>query len=172
MAVGITATQLELGSLIECLAAWFLALSGLLCAWLHLRLAMQPAWPSLVRGLWAVVSLSLFGSMILAAMYGSRTYAAVAWLNIPWMRALHGTTNAIGFGLAGLLAWSWVNVGEEWTHEDAIELETNEWRVEPLHLEKVYSSYFADTNRFPEGTAEFDHALIMRNISHEWHVAS
>ena len=55
---------------------------------------------------------------------------------------------------------------------DAIELETKEWRVEPVSIEKVYSSYFADENRFPKGSVEFDHTLIMRNIAHEWHVAS
>jgi hypothetical protein len=52
---------------------------------------------------------------------------------------------------------------------DAIELETKEWRVEPLSVEKVYSSYFADEMRFPKGSAEFDNTLIMRNIAHEWH---
>jgi uncharacterized protein YqjF (DUF2071 family) len=55
---------------------------------------------------------------------------------------------------------------------DAIELETKEWRVEPLNIEKVYSSYFADEKRFPAGSVEFDHTLIMRNIAHEWHIAS
>jgi hypothetical protein len=27
------------------------------------------------------------------------------WLNVPWMRALHGTANAIGFALVSVLAW-------------------------------------------------------------------
>ena len=51
-------------------------------------------------------------------------------------------------------------------------LQTAEWRVEPLDVERVHSSYFADEANFPNGSAEFDHALIMRNISHEWHAAS
>jgi hypothetical protein len=55
---------------------------------------------------------------------------------------------------------------------DGIELETKEWRVEPLQLDRVNSSFFADEERFPKGSAEFDHALIMRNIAHEWHSAS
>jgi hypothetical protein len=55
---------------------------------------------------------------------------------------------------------------------DGIELETKEWRVEPLTLHRVTSSYFADEEKFPQGSAEFDHALIMRNIAHEWHSAS
>lgn len=105
VAVGITATQLQLGSLTECLAAWLMALSGMLAAWLHLQLASRSDWPAVVRGLWAVSGLCLAGSMLLAAMYGTRFYAPVSWLDIPWMRALHGTANALGFGLAGLVAW-------------------------------------------------------------------
>jgi energy-converting hydrogenase Eha subunit A len=106
VAVGITATQLQLGPQIECLAAWLMAVSGGLAAWLHIRLAMQPVWPSPVRGLWAISTVSLFASMILAAMYGSRFYLPLAWLDIPKMRGLHGTANAIGFAFADLLAWS------------------------------------------------------------------
>jgi len=52
---------------------------------------------------------------------------------------------------------------------DGIRLETKEWRVEPLNLERVFSSYFNDSERFPVGSFQFDHALIMRNIAHEWH---
>ena len=55
---------------------------------------------------------------------------------------------------------------------DGLRLQTREWQVEPLEVERVYSSYFADEAKFPKGSAEFDHALIMRNIAHEWHTAS
>jgi len=55
---------------------------------------------------------------------------------------------------------------------DGVLLETKEWRVEPINLESVKSSFFADKQKFPPGSVEFDHALIMRNISHEWHSAA
>jgi hypothetical protein len=55
---------------------------------------------------------------------------------------------------------------------DGLRLQTKAWRVEPLEVEEVYSSFFADESTFPKGSAEFDHALIMRNIAHEWHTAS
>lgn len=55
---------------------------------------------------------------------------------------------------------------------DGVTLRTEGWRVEPLDVTEVYSSYFADESRFPKGSVEFDHALIMRNIAHEWHSAS
>lgn len=54
---------------------------------------------------------------------------------------------------------------------DGLELKTKEWRVEPLQVERVYSSYFSDEERFPKGAIKFDHALIMKNVAHEWHGA-
>lgn len=54
---------------------------------------------------------------------------------------------------------------------DGLRLQTNEWRVEPLEVSRINSSYFSDRGRFPAGTIEFDHALLMRDIKHEWHSA-
>jgi hypothetical protein len=54
---------------------------------------------------------------------------------------------------------------------DGIELRTYGWRVEPLQVEEVYSSYFSDEARFPNGSVVFDCALVMRNLGHEWHSA-
>lgn len=54
---------------------------------------------------------------------------------------------------------------------DGITLETKEWRVEPLQVRKVFSSYFSNEEMFPGDSIEFDHALIMRNVAHEWHTA-
>lgn len=106
VALGITATQLRLGGWLECLAAWVLAVAGMATAWLHLRLAGRRDKPPLVRVLWGISAVSLGASMVLAALYGSRFYAPILWLDIPWMRALHGTANALGFGLAGVLGWT------------------------------------------------------------------
>jgi hypothetical protein len=41
--------------------------------------------------------------------------------------------------------------------------------VELLEVERVRSSFFDDKSLFPEGSIEFDCALLMRNIEHEWH---
>jgi hypothetical protein len=54
---------------------------------------------------------------------------------------------------------------------DGLKLETSQWRVEPLDVERIYSSYFSDETKFPKGTIEFDHALIMRNVEHQWRSA-
>jgi uncharacterized protein YqjF (DUF2071 family) len=52
---------------------------------------------------------------------------------------------------------------------DGIRLETDSWQVQPLAVEHVESSFFADESAFPAGSVTFDHALIMRDISHQWH---
>ena len=54
---------------------------------------------------------------------------------------------------------------------DGLRLETKEWRVRPLDVSRVYSSYFSDEARFPKGSVEFDNALIMTDVPHEWHAA-
>ena len=51
---------------------------------------------------------------------------------------------------------------------DGVTLRTEEWKVEPLAVERVHSSFFSDESKFPPGSATFDCALIMRNIAHEW----
>lgn len=55
---------------------------------------------------------------------------------------------------------------------DGLRLKTLDWQVQALEVEKVESSFFSDTANFPAGSAIFDHALIMRNIRHEWHQAA
>jgi len=52
---------------------------------------------------------------------------------------------------------------------DGIELRTRAWSVRPLAVEHVESSFFADAQNFPAGSVVFDHALLMRDIPHEWH---
>jgi len=51
---------------------------------------------------------------------------------------------------------------------DGVTLHTHVWQVEPLAVDRVYSSFFAE---LPPGSAEFDCALIMRNVAHEWQAA-
>jgi len=53
---------------------------------------------------------------------------------------------------------------------DGIRLQTDRWQVRPIAVEHVESTFFADDSKFPDGSVVFDHALIMRDISHQWHV--
>lgn len=50
-----------------------------------------------------------------------------------------------------------------------LELRCHRWQVEPLAMSAVRSSYFDDRAVFPAGSIEFDCALLMRGIEHEWH---
>lgn len=68
------------------------------------------------------------------------------------------------------------SLGYSVTHDadrlDGLRLETKQWQVKPLEIGKVHSTYFSDEKMFPKGSIEFDHALIMRNVEHEWHSAA
>lgn len=52
---------------------------------------------------------------------------------------------------------------------DGLELQCDGWHVEPLAIEHIESSFFADEAHFPRGSVEFDCALLMRGIEHAWH---
>jgi hypothetical protein len=73
---------------------------------------------------------------------------------------------ASAFFAAGPLGWS---AGSRPGELDGLELESFDWRMEPLCVERVESSFFDNPDLFPPGAAEFDSALLMRGIRHEWH---
>jgi hypothetical protein len=54
---------------------------------------------------------------------------------------------------------------------DGVTLATENWKVTPLDITHVHSSFFANAATFAPGSATFDCALLMRNIEHEWHSA-
>jgi hypothetical protein len=51
---------------------------------------------------------------------------------------------------------------------DGVRLQTDDWQVRPLAVEQVETSFFADESVFPAGSVAFDHALIMRDLTHRW----
>jgi hypothetical protein len=52
---------------------------------------------------------------------------------------------------------------------DGLLLAVPNWQVSPLIVHHVRSAYFDDRSLFPQESIEFDHALLMRDILHEWH---
>ncbi|MEX2552143.1 MAG: DUF2071 domain-containing protein [Actinomycetota bacterium] len=50
---------------------------------------------------------------------------------------------------------------------EGVALETDEWRIEPLTVEELRSSFFESPN-FPKGSAEFDSAFLMTGIYSVW----
>lgn len=106
VALGITATQWGWTPAIEAGAGCGLALAGMAVAVLHVRLALEAKWPAAARVLLGIAGASLFFGMVLAALYATRAVTAQApWLGIPQMQAIHGSVNAFGFALCGLLGW-------------------------------------------------------------------
>jgi hypothetical protein len=51
---------------------------------------------------------------------------------------------------------------------DGMELRTASWKVQPLETSRVESSFFENAGLFPPGAAEFDCALLMQKVEHEW----
>jgi hypothetical protein len=52
---------------------------------------------------------------------------------------------------------------------DGLELRSFDWKVQPLAVDMVESSFFENRALFPPGSVKFDCALLMRGIDHEWH---
>ncbi|HEX8140062.1 MAG TPA: DUF2071 domain-containing protein [Pyrinomonadaceae bacterium] len=87
---------------------------------------------------------------------------------LPETSIFSSLSEASSFFEKGSLGYS---VTGESNRLDGLMLETRQWRVEALDVKEVSSSYFANESMFPKGSVEFDHALIMRDIEHEWHSA-
>jgi hypothetical protein len=105
VAAGIIATQLGIGPSLEAGAGCGLALAGMVVGILHVRLAIEDGWPIAARIALGIAGVSLFIGMVLAALYALRAFVTpFPGLGIPQMRMLHGTMNALGFGLCGVLA--------------------------------------------------------------------
>jgi len=51
---------------------------------------------------------------------------------------------------------------------DGIKLCTDAWKTEPFKVNHIRSSFFDSQERFPEGSIEFDSALYMHDIEHQW----
>ena len=55
---------------------------------------------------------------------------------------------------------------------EGLRLSTVNWKVQPLTVSKVHSSFFEDESIFPKGSVQFDNALLMTEIDHEWYSVS
>ncbi|MCI0536629.1 MAG: DUF2071 domain-containing protein [Verrucomicrobiales bacterium] len=51
---------------------------------------------------------------------------------------------------------------------EGVELHTETWTMHGLSVERAESSFFSDPRRFPPGSIEFDSALLMLGVGHEW----
>lgn len=106
VAVGISASQLGIDPRIEVAAVFVMVTGGVGLGALHLRLAWQTSRPVMARWLWGIAGCSLITGMLFAGLYGLRHFFQPwPWLGLPWMWALHGSINALGFGFCGVVGW-------------------------------------------------------------------
>ena len=87
---------------------------------------------------------------------------------LPTSSCFRSVAEASGFFEGGSLGYS---VTRDADRLDGLLLRTLDWRIRALAITEVHSSYFEDRKQFPKGSLEFDHALVMRNVLHEWHQA-
>ncbi len=104
-AAGITLTQLHLTYVVEAIAAAVVAGSGWLGAWAYAGALFRRWIPWGVRVCWALLAVCLVFSMTLALGYALRPYVPLEALNIPAMRAWHGTANGLVLAGSGLVGW-------------------------------------------------------------------
>jgi hypothetical protein len=71
--------------------------------------------------------------------------------------------NASTFFESGSVGYS--PIGDKF---EGLKLTTNNWKVEPLKLTSLQSSFFENEEIFPKGSIHFDNALLMTEIKHEW----
>ena len=85
---------------------------------------------------------------------------------LPTSSVFRSLGEASAFFQAGSLGYS---ATPDASRFQGLELRCRQWQVEPLDVEEVHSSFFDDESLFPKGSIEFDCALLMRDIEHEWH---
>jgi hypothetical protein len=86
--------------------------------------------------------------------------------NFPKTSMFSSLSAASDFFKRGSLGYSVTHVDGKY---DGLELRCRDWRMDTLEIDKIESSYFDDTSRFPADSIQFDCALLMRSIEHEWH---
>ena len=89
---------------------------------------------------------------------------ARAGVTLPVGSVFPSVAAAADFFAAGAIGYS----PGRGRHPEGLQLCASEWHAEPLELDTLVSSYFADPTRFPPGSVTFDSALIMRNQPHRW----
>lgn len=105
VAAGITCTHFGVLKFVEPLGVAILVVGALGVAVSQIRRGLEKQhamWPRLG---FVISGGSLFVAMLLALSFGIRYLIPNYALTMPQMWAVHGTLNAFGFGLGGILAW-------------------------------------------------------------------
>ena len=84
---------------------------------------------------------------------------------LPKNSIFHSVHDASEFFSKGSLGYSMTAQPGKF---DGLELRSFNWKVFPLAVNKIESSFFENQTMFPLGSVQFDCALLMRGIDHEW----
>ena len=112
VAIGITTTHLNLPVWIEVVAVTIMVLGGFTTGLLHCFLGWEKRY-QVYGQLWFLTGVALMAGMFLAFGYGWRHVYLIPTLSIPWMYAVHGTLNAVGFALTAILGWAFYLRGNQ-----------------------------------------------------------
>ncbi|MBM4077801.1 MAG: hypothetical protein FJ267_19400 [Planctomycetes bacterium] len=86
--------------------------------------------------------------------------------SLPASSIFQSLDEASHFFQAGSLGYS---ATPKTSRFQGLELRCRDWHIQPLAIDDVRSSFFDDLSQFPPQSIQFDCALFMRNIEHEWH---
>ena len=104
VATAITTTAYDLPKFIEVACVTLMVTGGMGSAIMHIIVGMRSK-NTFAKIAFCLGGLALLGGMTLALGYGWRFYFPISFLTIPWMYAVHGTLNAIGFALPCVVGW-------------------------------------------------------------------
>ncbi len=117
--VPLTAIGITAGGNLEWVAATFMALAGLATALFLLRVGMKAS--GAARSLTIVAGLALAGGMSMALGWAWAVKFGWNYLGLEGMAATHGSLNALGFGLLGLVGLNLLAKVDE-PHETSVAL--------------------------------------------------
>ena len=105
VAVGITCTHFGVMKFVEPFGVAVLVLGALGVAVSQVWRGLEPQRTIWTRVGFLISGSALFAAMVLALSFGLRYLIPNYALTMPQMWMIHGTLNAFGFGLCGILAW-------------------------------------------------------------------
>ncbi len=105
VAAGITCTHFGVLKFVEPFWATILVVGALGVSLSQMRRGLEKQYTIWRRLSFVISGASLFAAMLLALSFGLRYLIPNYALTMPQMWAIHGTLNAFGFGLCGVLAW-------------------------------------------------------------------
>jgi Uncharacterized conserved protein (COG2071) len=86
--------------------------------------------------------------------------------DLPATSVFNSVMEASNFFERGSLGYSTTASPDQF---DGLELRSFNWLVQPLAVDHVESSFFENRDLFPPASVNFDCALLMRGIDHEWY---